>query len=122
MFAAIIYLNIANLKLNKMTLNLNVLKYKINKRIIQLFGDKRYATYSDAIKDCVSNGYENDAIINLAKNKAKTARQVIADGVKPNVLNLNIFPLLALINELAQHNTTQHNTTQHNTTQRHQCH
>jgi putative methyltransferase (TIGR04325 family) len=94
-----------------MTLNLNVLKYKINKRIIQLFGDKHYETYSDALKDCVSNGYENDAIINLAKDKAKIARQAIADGVKPHILNLNISPLLALINELStQHNTTQHNT------------
>jgi putative methyltransferase (TIGR04325 family) len=104
-FAAIIYLNIANLKLNKMTLTLNVLKYKINKRIIQLFGDKQYASYSDALKDCISNGYENDAIINLAKDKAKAARQAMAECVKLHVLNLNIFPLFSLINELS----TQHN-------------
>jgi putative methyltransferase (TIGR04325 family) len=83
-------------------MNLNVLKYKINKRLVWLFGDTIYNSYSEALKDCVSNGYENSAIINFAQEKTKLYRQNIANGVIPHVINLNIFPLLSLINELAK--------------------
>lgn len=82
-------------------MNFDVLKYKINKRLIWLFGDKKYKNYKDALNDCVSNGYENDLIINLAKEKAKVTRQTILNGVKPQISNLNIFPLLSLINDLS---------------------
>jgi putative methyltransferase (TIGR04325 family) len=85
-------------------MNFNVIKYKINKRLIRLFGDKTYNSYSDALKNCVSNGYENNVIIDLAKEKTRLYRQNIENGVVPHAENLSIFPLLSLINELARQN------------------
>lgn len=89
-------------------MNLNVLKYKINKRIIKILGDKSYNSYSEALKDCLSNGYENDAIMKLTKEKAILYRKNIANGQLPHITNLNIFPLVSLINELSQDKTSLH--------------
>ncbi len=86
-------------------MNLNVLKYKINKRVIWLFGDKKYKNYSDALKDCFSKGYESNVVIDFVMEKAKRHRQMF-NASTPNITNLNVLSLLSLINALAARNKT----------------
>ncbi len=86
-------------------MNLNVLKYKITKRIIWLFGDKKYKSYSDALKDCISNGYENNAIIELVTEKRALSQKKALNGALPHAESLSIFPLISLINALSKDKT-----------------
>jgi putative methyltransferase (TIGR04325 family) len=81
-------------------MNLNVIKFKINKRIIKFLGDKTYKNYAEALKECTSDGYENTIITNILRDKSRLYRQNLAATVTPHMGNLNIFPLVSLINSL----------------------
>lgn len=83
-------------------MNLNVLKFKINKRIVKFLGDKTYKTYSEALKECTSDGYENDIITNILRDKSRLYRKNLTTVVTPHIQNLNVFPLVSLINSLAK--------------------
>jgi putative methyltransferase (TIGR04325 family) len=83
-------------------MNINVLRYKISKRIHLLIGDRKYKTYADAMTNCLSKGYDNPAIVSLTTKKGLSYRQHIETCVTPHISDLNVFPLLALINNLSE--------------------
>lgn len=81
-------------------MNWEVLKFKISKRYYQFFGEKTYASYEAAMKDCSAQGYENDIITQFVKEKALKTR---AEENKKNLNHLynpNLLSVLAIINLL----------------------
>lgn len=88
-------------------MNLSIIRYKINKRLTFLFGEKNYKTYEEALLNTNNpNGYENEAISNSLKIKAKHFINKITDISETyHFENPNIFALSSLINALAINKT-----------------
>ncbi len=84
-------------------MNFSVLKFKVNKRIIAMLGDKNYESYEEALKNCENkNGYENKIISKALKIKTIKFRERLDDNsIVYNIANPNIFALSSLLNELS---------------------
>lgn len=83
-------------------MNSSVFKFKINKRLIRWFGEPLYPSYEAAMRDCVAQGYENEAIIQLIEQKATAyTTQLRQRPVTPHIENQNVFALLSLLQQLS---------------------
>ena len=85
-------------------MNLNVLNYKIKKRYFNIFGERIYSNYIEALANCSTEGYENEVITQLIKNKAIKFRADFNNKTPIHFKNNNILALLSTLNGLVQNN------------------
>jgi putative methyltransferase (TIGR04325 family) len=85
-------------------MNLNILAYKLRKRYYYLFGEPTYPTFEAALKDCVTKGYENEAVIKLIKATAVDFRKNFKSNPLPNPTSNGLLLILYSIINLVSKN------------------
>ncbi len=79
-------------------MNTSVIRFKLQKRYLALAGEKKYASYADALADCGGTGYENDVIVRLVQQKARRERALLTAAPYPHIANPGLASLIATVN------------------------